>query len=173
MALLLKIFRRCVSGVCDTEATKKIKTITTRSLVENYASTFKPISKVKEQFSDLNDVFISALAVSVGEYDNRGKQGYVLAGQFFDWFEEKFKGRLSIEGPDAMLSSARSFPVSKDRALAISSFAAALMTAWLALDSHATMQHAAERNPTIGQAETLPRSTSFENAVGGVRSRFE
>src|SRR5690349_20555444 len=30
---LLKLFRRCVSGVCDTEATKKITTITTRSLV--------------------------------------------------------------------------------------------------------------------------------------------
>src|SRR5438874_8417239 len=52
---LLKIFRRCVSGVCDTEATKKITTITTRSLVDNYGSTFKPISKVKEQFADLND----------------------------------------------------------------------------------------------------------------------
>lgn len=44
---LLKIFRRCVSGVCDTEATKKITTISTRSLVDNYGSTFKPISKLK------------------------------------------------------------------------------------------------------------------------------
>src|SRR5438046_2703332 len=96
---LLKIFRRCVSGVCDTEATKKITTITTRSLVDNYGSTFKPVSKVKEQFADLNDVFIAVLAVSVGEYDNRGQQGYVLTGQFFDWFEETFKGHLTIEGP--------------------------------------------------------------------------
>lgn len=96
---LLKIFRRCVSGVCDTEATKKITTISTRSLVDNYGSTFKPISKVKEQFADLNDVFVSVLAVSVGEYDNRGQQGYVLTGQFFDWFEEKFRGHLTIEGP--------------------------------------------------------------------------
>src|SRR5207249_1315661 len=37
---LLKIFRRCVSGVCDTEATKKITTTSTQSLVENYGSTF-------------------------------------------------------------------------------------------------------------------------------------
>jgi hypothetical protein len=44
-------------------------------------------------------VFISVLAVSVGEYDNRGQQGYVLAGQFFDLFEEKFKNHLTIEGP--------------------------------------------------------------------------
>jgi len=96
---LLKIFRRCVSGVCDTEATRKIATISTRSLVDNYGSTFKPISKVKKQFAGLDDVFISVLAVSIGEYDNRGQQGYVLTGQFFDWFEERFKNRLTIEGP--------------------------------------------------------------------------
>lgn len=96
---LLKIFRRCVSGVCDTEATKKITSIPTSRFVDNYGATFKPISKVKEQFADLNDVFVSVLAVSVGEYDNRGQQGYVLTGQFFDWFEERFKDHLTIEGP--------------------------------------------------------------------------
>ena len=96
---LLKIFRRCVSGVCDTEATKKITSISTQSLVDNYGSTFKPISKLREQFADLNEVFVSVLAVSIGEYDNRGQQGYVLTGQFFDWFEERFKGQLTIEGP--------------------------------------------------------------------------
>ena len=96
---LLKIFRRCVSGVCDTEATKKITTITTRSLVDNYGSTFKPISKVKEQFAGLDDVFIAVLAVALGEYDNRGQQGYVLAGQFIDWFADEFKDHLMIEGP--------------------------------------------------------------------------
>ncbi len=96
---LLKIFRRCVSGVCDTEATKKINTITTASLAENFGSTFKPISKLKAQFADLNDVFISVLAVSIGEYDNRGQQGYVLTSQFFDWFEDHFKEHLTIEGP--------------------------------------------------------------------------
>jgi hypothetical protein len=96
---LLKIFRRCVSGVCDTEATKKISSITTQSLVDNYGTTFKPISRLKEQFAGLTDVFVSILAVSIGEYDNRGQQGYVLPGQFFDWFEETFKGELTIEGP--------------------------------------------------------------------------
>src|SRR5262249_51603798 len=71
---------RCVVGpqVCDTEAAKKITTITTRSLVDNYGSTFKPITKVKEQFADLDDVFVSVLAVSIGEYDNRGQQGYCV-----------------------------------------------------------------------------------------------
>lgn len=96
---LLKIFRRCISGVCDTEATKKIKSIPTSKFVDNYGVTFKPIAKVKQQFADLNDLFVSVLAVSVGEYDNRGHQGYVLTGQFFDWFEERFVDRLTIEGP--------------------------------------------------------------------------
>lgn len=96
---LLKIFRRCVSGVCDTEATRKITAISTQSLVDNYGSTFKPINKLKEQFADLTDVFISVLAVSIGEYDNRGQQGYVLTGQFFDWFEAHFENHLAIEGP--------------------------------------------------------------------------
>jgi hypothetical protein len=95
---LLKVFRRCVSGICDTEATKKIKTISTNSLVENYGSTFKPIAKLKRQFRNLTPELISALAVSVGEYDNRGKQGYVLVGQFFDWFIERFKNEFLIEG---------------------------------------------------------------------------
>ncbi len=96
---LLKIFRRCVSGTCDTEATKKIKIISTKSLVDNYGSTFKPIERLKEQFAKLNDAFVAALAVSVGEYDNRGKQGYVLEAQFADWFEAKFKDHLTVEGP--------------------------------------------------------------------------
>jgi hypothetical protein len=96
---LLKIFRRCVSGVCDTEATKKIAAISTQSLVDNYGSTFKPIAKLKEQFANLTDEFISVLAVSIAEYDKRGQQGYVLTGQFFDWFQEQFKDHLTIEGP--------------------------------------------------------------------------
>ncbi len=96
---LLKIFRRCVSGVCDTEATKKISTISTESLIDNYGSTFKPISKVKEQFADMDEIFVSVLAVSIGEYDNRGQQGYVLTSQFFAWFEDRFHGHLAIEGP--------------------------------------------------------------------------
>ena len=96
---LLKIFRRAVSGVCDTEATKKIKAITTQSLVAAYGHTFKPISKLQEQFGNLDNALIASLAVSMGEYDNRGKQGYVLTGMFFDWFEDKFHPTLKIDGP--------------------------------------------------------------------------
>ena len=96
---LLKVFRRCVSGVCDTEATKKIRTISTRSIVDAYGHTFKPLSRLVEQFATLTDEFLTALAVSVGEYDNRGKQGYVLTGLFFDWFAERFGNALTIEGP--------------------------------------------------------------------------
>jgi len=96
---LLKMFRRCVSGVCDTEATKKISKITTQSIVDAYGHTFKPISKLKEQLTDLTDEAIAVLAVSIGEYDNRGQQGYVLTGLFFDWFENKFRTEMMIEGP--------------------------------------------------------------------------
>jgi len=96
---LLKMFRRCVSGVCDTEATKKITTISTQSFIDAYGHTFTPITKLKQQFAALTPEIITALAVLVGEYDNRGQQGYVLTGLFFDWFEDSFKNQLTIEGP--------------------------------------------------------------------------
>ena len=96
---LLKMFRRCVSGVCDTEATKKITTISTQHFVDAYGHTFTPIAKLKLQFATLTPEIITALAVLIGEYDNRGQQGYVLTGLFFDWFEDRFKNQLTIEGP--------------------------------------------------------------------------
>ena len=96
---LLKMFRRCVSGVCDTEMTKKIVKVSTASIVERYGHTFKPISKLKEQFKSLSAERLASLVVLVGEYDNRGHQGYVLTGLFFDWFEDRFAGKLLIEGP--------------------------------------------------------------------------
>jgi hypothetical protein len=94
----LKIFRRCVSPVCDTEATKKITKIPTSVFIENYGHTFKPIEKLKKQFANISNGQLSALSVLIGEYDNRGEQGYVLTDLFFTWFEETFK-HFSIEGP--------------------------------------------------------------------------
>lgn len=96
---LLKMYRRCVSPVLDTETTKKIKKIDTETLVEAYGETFKPISKLKAQFSDLPKEYKFALAALVGEYDTRGQLGYQLTGAFFDWFEEHFAGQYTIEGP--------------------------------------------------------------------------
>ena len=96
---LLKMFRRCVSTVLDTEATKKIKTITTESLIEAYGSTFKPINKLKEQFAKMTSQTKGALAALVGEYDTRGQSGYQLTGMFFEWFEKQFAGKLTITGP--------------------------------------------------------------------------
>jgi hypothetical protein len=96
---LLKMFRRCVAPVLDTETTKKITVISTESLVGNYGSTFKPIAKLKSQFAELSDGTRAALAALIGEYDTRGQQGYQLTETFFDWFEEQFKGKLQIEGP--------------------------------------------------------------------------
>lgn len=48
---LLKMFRRCVSPVLDTETTKKITKVATKTLVDAYGSTFKPIAKLKHQLS--------------------------------------------------------------------------------------------------------------------------
>lgn len=105
----LKIFRRCVSPVCDTEATKKITKIPNSIFVENYGHTFKPIKKLKKQFEEISIGQLSALSVLLGEYDNRGEQGYVLTDLFFTWFEETFEN-FSIVGPrgagkDIQLSS--------------------------------------------------------------------
>jgi hypothetical protein len=96
---LLKMYRRCVSPVLDTEATKKIKKISTESLVEAYGVTFKPIGKLKAQFGDMAPEVRFALAALIGEYDTRGQSGYELTGLFFDWFEEHFAGHYLIEGP--------------------------------------------------------------------------
>lgn len=96
---LLKMYRRCVSPVLDTETTKKIKKISNETLIETYGETFKPISKLKQQFSTLPKEYRYALAALVGEYDMRGQLGYQLTGTFFDWFETYFQGRYVIEGP--------------------------------------------------------------------------
>ncbi len=96
---LLKMYRRCVAPVLDTETTKKIKKINSETLIEDYGHTFKPISKLNRQFSALPKEYKYALAALVGEYDTRGQLGYELTGIFFDWFEQKFAGRYTIEGP--------------------------------------------------------------------------
>ncbi|OKP24229.1 hypothetical protein [Serratia fonticola] len=96
---LLKIFRRCVCTILDTEATKKITKISTLSLFEAYGDLFKDIEQLQEQFRTISDAEIYALAVLLGEYDDRGQQGYILSDLFFDWFETKFKNHFSIEGP--------------------------------------------------------------------------
>lgn len=95
----LKIFRRCVSPILDTETTKKLQKVTTESLIENYGHTFKPIQKLKHQFSNLSKDGISALACLIGEYDTRGQLGYQLTDQFFNWFEELYKKEMTIDGP--------------------------------------------------------------------------
>lgn len=96
---LLKMFRRCVAPVLDTEKTKKITVVSTESLVSNYGATFKPIAKLKAQFEDPGDETLSALAALIGEYDTRGQQGYQLTESFFDWFDTAFKGQMKIDGP--------------------------------------------------------------------------
>ena len=96
---LLKMYRGCVAPVLDTETTKKIKKINSETLIEDYGHTFKSISKLNRQFSALPKEYKYALAALVEEYDTRGQLGYELTGTFFDWFEQKFAGRYTIEGP--------------------------------------------------------------------------
>jgi hypothetical protein len=96
---LLKMYRRCVSPVLDTETTKKIQKISTETLIEAYGMTFKPITKLKSQFEELSPEARFALAALIGEYDTRGQSGYELMGLFFDWFEEHFERTYLIEGP--------------------------------------------------------------------------
>lgn len=96
---LLKMFRRCVSPVLDTETTKKIIKVKTETLIQAYGHTFKSIDKLKNQFSNLPVEQKYALAALIGEYDTRGQLGYQLTGLFFDWFESHFHGQYIIEGP--------------------------------------------------------------------------
>ncbi|MCD9490171.1 hypothetical protein GLP30_04925 [Photobacterium phosphoreum] len=95
---LLKLFRRCVSTVIDTEKSKKLK-IPTSLFVENYGHTFKDINLLQRQFSNMPDKEKYALTSLIGEYDDRGKQGYILTDLFFTWFEDKFANKFTIEGP--------------------------------------------------------------------------
>ncbi len=86
---LLKMYRRCVSPVLDTETTKKIRKVDTETLIDSYGHTFKPISKLHQQFSALPTNYKFALAALVGEYDTRGQLGYQLTAMFFYWFEQQ------------------------------------------------------------------------------------
>jgi len=96
---LLKMFRRCVAPVLDTEMSKKITKVSTEELVNSYGATFKPIEKLRAQFDGLRDGDFETLAALIGEYDTRGQSGYALTEQFFDWFEAEFSGEFTIEGP--------------------------------------------------------------------------
>jgi hypothetical protein len=96
---MLKMFRRCVAPVLDTEMSKKISKVSTVELVNSYGATFKPIDKLREQFANLRQGDFETLAALIGEYDTRGQSGYALTEQFFDWFEAEFAGEFTIEGP--------------------------------------------------------------------------
>ncbi len=96
---LLKMFRRCVSPVLDTEMAKKITKVSTDSLVQSLGHTFKRIDLLKQQMAALSKDEESALAALIGEYDTRGQLGYLLTDAFFTWFEDHFAGQFTIEGP--------------------------------------------------------------------------
>lgn len=96
---LLKLFRRCVSPVLDTEMTKKIRNVSTEDLIQNYGYTFKDIDILKHQFSIIDEHQIRILSALLGEYDSRGQVGYDLTDVFFDWFENTHGHNFVILGP--------------------------------------------------------------------------
>lgn len=95
---LLKMFRRTVSPVLDTEMAKKVG-VSSESLILSIGDTFKSINILKEQFANITPDQESALAALIGEYDTRGQLGYMLTDRFFNWFQARFNGMLTIEGP--------------------------------------------------------------------------
>lgn len=97
---LLKIFRRCVAPVVDTEATKKSERAKpTRDFVEAYGHTFKLLPDLRYQFDFMSSDQRAALAALIGEYDTRGRSGYDLTEMFFQWFETTFEGVFQLNGP--------------------------------------------------------------------------
>lgn len=96
---LLKIFRRCVSPVLDTEMAKKITKVQTAQLVASLGHTFKDINILKQQMATISAEQDAALAVLIGEYDTRGQLGYQLTDRFFTWFEQELSNQFTIEGP--------------------------------------------------------------------------
>ena len=98
---LLKLFRRCVSPVCDTEMTKKIQKIPTAQIIDSFGHTFKSIDVLKAQFQlPLAEPHIVALSLVLAENDNRGQSGYALTGAFFDWFNaQEHLSPLEALGP--------------------------------------------------------------------------
>jgi hypothetical protein len=96
---LLKMFRRAVSPVLDTEMAKKIRSVSTDTLIATLGHTFKPIEVLNSQFAALTTDQEAALAALIGEYDTRGQLGYMLTAEFFNWFEGKYKGIYTLQGP--------------------------------------------------------------------------
>lgn len=95
---LLKIFRRCVCPIIDTEMAKKLR-VDTKTLVSNYGDSFKDIETVRYQFNNFSGAEKAALAALIGEYDTRGQSGYVLTELFFNWFNHHHGGHFEIRGP--------------------------------------------------------------------------
>ncbi|BCL74637.1 hypothetical protein JHS3_03730 [Jeongeupia sp. HS-3] len=96
---LLKMFRRCVSPVLDTEMAKKITKVSTNSLIQSLGHTFKRVDLLQQQMASLTKDQEAALAALIGEYDTKGQLGYFLTEAFFTWFENSFHGIFTIEGP--------------------------------------------------------------------------
>lgn len=95
----LKLFRRCVSTVIDTETSKKIKTVPTQALIDAYSQTFIDIYSLKQFLNTMTSEQFASLCCLLSEYDNRGNSGYILTSIFFNWFNNSFSNEFYIQGP--------------------------------------------------------------------------
>lgn len=169
---LLKIFRRAVSPILDTEMAKKISKVKTADLVESYGSTFTSIDTLKSQFSALTSDQEAALAALIGEYDSRGQVGYVLTDRFFNWFESTLGSQFTIDGPrgagrDIELSSiftnfTGSYPC--DFVIRNRANAAVLAVGFARYDS--TRGGAQSDDRTGGNADKVSKALNFCRASG-------
>ncbi|SPX81040.1 Uncharacterised protein [Moraxella ovis] len=95
----LKLFRRCVSTVIDTETSKKINKVPTQVLIDAYGQTFIDIYSLKQFLNTITPEQFASLCCLLSEYDNRGNSGYILTSIFFNWFNDSFANEFSIQGP--------------------------------------------------------------------------
>lgn len=106
---LCRLFNKYVSPDTPVERLKIIKR--TEETIREFGDGFRDIDTVEKKLFNRSEEDEALFAI-LGEYDDRGSEGYELTGNFFDWFEAEFENTdLRIEGPrgpgsDIILSDA-------------------------------------------------------------------
>lgn len=94
---LCRLFNKYVSPDTPVERLKVIKQ--TDETIREFGDDFRDIDTVEKKLFNRSEEDEALFAI-LGEYDDRGSEGYELTGNFFDWFEAEFEDNaLRIEGP--------------------------------------------------------------------------
>ena len=83
---MLRIFTRYVSPKTSVEMLKRVANVA--STIEQFGEGFRDISLIRDWIGHTE--YDAMLAVIMWEYKDRGKVGYDLTEDFFDWFENRF-----------------------------------------------------------------------------------